>query len=243
MTAEAIVREVRDALARHADPDKAARMQAYMKSAMPYWGTPKPLRARLTRDVFRRHPLPDPETWRMAVLALWREAERREERYAAIDLASASAYRAFRTLNALPVFEEMIATGAWWDYTDDVAIHCLREPLERSPQETGARMREWSRDANLWKRRASVICQVNRRRDADLALLFDCIEPNLADREFFIRKAIGWALRSLAWTRLAEVETYVARVGDRLSPLSKHEALKNADKIRAAGGTAKRSGD
>lgn len=237
MTHEAIVREVRDALARHADPDKAARMQAYMKSAMPYWGAPKPLRARLTRDVFRRHPLPDPEAWRMAVLALWREAERREERYAAIDLASASAYRAFRTLDALPVFEEMIAAGAWWDYTDDVAIHCLREPLERSPQETGARMREWSRDANLWKRRASIICQVNRR-DADLALLFDCIEPNLADREFFIRKAIGWALRSLAWTRLAEVETYVARVGDRLSPLSKREALKNADKIRASSAAA-----
>lgn len=237
MTAEAIVREVRDALARHADPDKAARMQAYMKSAMPYWGAPKPLRARLTLDVFRRHPLPDPEAWRMAVLALWREAERREERYAAIDLASASAYRAFRTLDALPVFEEMIATGAWWDYTDDVAIHCLREPLERSPQETGARMREWSRDPNLWKRRASIICQVNRR-DADLALLFDCIEPNLADREFFIRKAVGWALRSLAWTRLAEVETYVARVGDRLSPLSKREALKNADKIRASSAAA-----
>ena len=233
MTAKLVI-ETREALARCADPIKAAGMQAYMKSAMPYWGAPAPLRVRLTRDIFRRHPLPDSDAWRAAVLALWRGAERREERYAAIDLAKSDAYRSFRTLGALPVFEEMIATGGWWDYVDDIAIHCLREPLERSPREASDRMREWSRDPDLWKRRASIICQVNRRGATDRALLFDCIEPNLEDKEFFIRKGIGWALRSLAWTSLEEVEFYVARAGDRLSSLSKREALKNAAKIRAA---------
>lgn len=233
MTAELVI-ETREALACCADPIKAAGMQAYMKSAMPYWGAPAPLRARLTREIFRRYSLPDPDAWRAAVLALWRGAERREERYAAIDLAKSDAYRSFRTLDALPLFEEMIATGGWWDYVDDIAIHCLREPMERSPREAGARMREWSRDSDLWKRRASIICQVNRRVATDRALLFDCIEPNLADKEFFIRKGIGWALRSLAWTSLEEVESYVACAGDRLSPLSKREALKNAAKIRAS---------
>lgn len=233
MTAKLVI-ETREALARCADPTKAAGMQAYMKSAMPYWGAPVPLRVRLTREIFRRHPLPDSDAWRAAVLDLWRGAERREERYAAIDLAKSDAYRSFRTIDALPVFEEMIATGGWWDYVDDIAIHCLRDLLERSPQEAGARMREWSRDPDLWKRRASIICQVNRRGATDRALLFDCIEPNLEDKEFFIRKGIGWALRSLAWTSLEEVESYVARAGDRLSSLSKREALKNAAKIRAS---------
>lgn len=233
MTAKLVI-ETREALARCADPIKAAGMQAYMKSAMPYWGAPAPLRVRLTRDIFRRHPLPDSDAWRAAVLDLWRGAERREERYAAIDLAKSDAYRSFRTLDALPVFEEMIATGGWWDYVDDIAIHCLRDLLERRPREAGARMREWSRDPDLWKRRASIICQVNRRAATDRALFFDCIEPNLADKEFSIRKGIGWALRSLAWTSLEEVEFYVARVGDRLSSLSRREALKNAAKIRAS---------
>lgn len=96
----------------------------------------------------------------------------------------------------------------------------------------GAHMRRWSRDANLWKRRSAIICQNNRKEQTDRGLLFDCIGPNLADREFFIRKGIGWALRSLAWTDLHAVEEYVASCGSRISPLSKREALKNADKIR-----------
>ena len=95
------------------------------------------------------------------------------------------------------------------------------------------RMRSWSRDKDMWKRRCSIICQVNRKRETDLDLLFDCIEPNLSDRDFFIRKAIGWALRDLAWTDLDTVESYVAHNHDRLSPLSRREALKNAAKIRA----------
>ena len=95
-------------------------------------------------------------------------------------------------------------------------------------------MRSWSRDQNLWKRRSSIICQINRKGETDLDLLFDCIEPNLSHRDFFVRKAIGWALRDLAWTDLGTVETYVERHYDRLSPLSRREALKNAEKIREA---------
>ena len=94
-------------------------------------------------------------------------------------------------------------------------------------------MRAWSRDPNLWKRRSSIICQIKRKEATDLVLLRDCIEPNLADPDFFIRKAIGWALRDLAWTDLDTVEDYVARHADRLSPLSRREALKNAAAIRA----------
>ena len=78
--------------------------------------------------------------------------------------------------------------------------------------------------------------QINRKDDLDLDLLFDCIEPNLSHGDFFVRKAIGWALRDLAWTDLATVESYVEHNLDRLSPLSRREALKNAEKIRAGSG-------
>ena len=93
-------------------------------------------------------------------------------------------------------------------------------------------MRSWSRDSHMWKRRSSIICQINRKDETDLDLLFDCIEPNLSHTDFFIRKGIGWALRSLAWTDLPTVEDCVARNRDRLSALSAREALKNSAKIR-----------
>jgi 3-methyladenine DNA glycosylase AlkD len=92
-------------------------------------------------------------------------------------------------------------------------------------------MRRWSRDPDLWKRRVSIICQLGRKDDTDLARLADCIEPNLEDGEFFIRKAIGWALRDLAWTNPAWVDSYVREHGERLSPLSRREAMKHIDRL------------
>ncbi len=85
----------------------------------------------------------------------------------------------------------------------------------------------WSRCDSMWKRRASILCQLGFKDKTDLDLLYACIEPNLAEREFFIRKAIGWALRQYAWTDPHEIVRYVARQGERLSPLSRREALKN----------------
>ena len=77
----------------------------------------------------------------------------------------------------------------------------------------------------MWKRRSAIIAQVRRKRETDFALLTDCIEPNRADREFFIRKAIGWALRAYAWVEPEAVIAYCD--AHELSPLSRREALKN----------------
>jgi hypothetical protein len=88
-------------------------------------------------------------------------------------------------------------------------------------------MRAWSRDDDMWKRRVSIICQISFKKDTDRELLYANIEPNLADRNFFIRKAIGWALRSYAWTEPEEVARYVAANEARLSGLSRREALRH----------------
>ncbi len=90
-------------------------------------------------------------------------------------------------------------------------------------------LRRWSRDHNLWKRRTAILAQLGFKEQTDLDLLYACIEPNLSDRDFFIRKAIGWALRQYAWTDPREVARYVRAQGNRLSPLSRREAVKNID--------------
>ncbi len=91
--------------------------------------------------------------------------------------------------------------------------------------EVASTLRAWSVDPDMWKRRSSIIAQVKRRASTDFELLAECVEPNRGDREFFIRKAIGWALRSYAWV---DPETVVAYCNTHeLSGLSRREALKN----------------
>ena len=201
-------------------------MQKYMKSDLPYLGVRMPALRRVCRTVFADHPLATFAEAQDAVLTLWREAQHREERYAAIELTGERRYGGFRTLAALPVYEELVVTGAWWDYVDAVA-HRVRELLVRHPRELSVTMRDWSRSPDRWERRVSIICQVGRKVETDLALLYDCIEANLADRDFFVRKAIGWALRDYAWTDPEEVDRYVRERAAELSPLSRREATKN----------------
>jgi 3-methyladenine DNA glycosylase AlkD len=231
------VRALRAELRRHADPARAEPMQRYMKSAMPYHGVTAPVMRVICREVFTRHPLGSEAAWREAVLTLWRDARRREERYAALGLLARRAYASYRTVELLPLLEELIVDGAWWDLVDPLATHRLRELLERYPKPLQRAMRAWSRDPNLWKRRSAILCQVGRKGETDLPLLYACIEPNLADKEFFIRKAIGWALRDYAWHDLEIVERWVEANASRLSGLSRREALKNRDAMRA--GTAR----
>jgi 3-methyladenine DNA glycosylase AlkD len=88
-------------------------------------------------------------------------------------------------------------------------------------------MLAWSRSDDLWKRRSAILCQLTFKQDTDLGLLYAVIEPALPSREFFLRKAIGWALRQLAWTDPGEVRRWVRENEARLSGLSKREALKN----------------
>ena len=88
-------------------------------------------------------------------------------------------------------------------------------------------MRRWARGPDMWKRRAAILAQIRFRQATDIDLLYACIEPNLTHTDFFIRKAIGWALRQYAWSDPREVRRYVSKNRTRLSPLSVREAMKN----------------
>ena len=228
MSAATLARDLREALAAAAEPERAAPMRAYMKSAMPYLGVTTAARRKAFREVFVGLELPTATAWRRAVLALWRGARYREERYAAIDLTEARRFDRFQDLAALPMYEEMIVTGAWWDYVDAIAGHRLGLLLRRFPREMRREMLAWSRSDDLWKRRSAILCQLTFKKDTDLGLLYATIEPALSSKEFFLRKAIGWALRQYAWTDPEEVGRYVREHEKVLSPLSKREALKHA---------------
>lgn len=208
-----------------------------MKSEMPYVGVRAPEVRDVCREVFASYPFADAQSWRTDVLSMWRSARHREERYAAIALGGHRKARAFRTIEALSMYEEIIVTGAWWDYVDDVAEHQVGELLRHYPGPMRRAMLAWSRSTDIWKRRTAIICQMRFGDLTDLTLLYACIEPSLACKEFFLRKAIGWALRQVAWRDPDEVVRYVQEHDAELSPLSRREALKNVARLKA--GTAK----
>ena len=227
MSTASLARDLRRELAAVAEPERAAPMQAYAKSSMPCLGvTAVPLR-RVCREVFEGVDLPSAAAWRRAVLGLWRGARYREERYGAIELTGVKRFDRFQDMAALPMYEEMIVTGAWWDLVDGIAGHRLGVLLRRFPHEMRKEMLAWSRSDDLWKRRSAILCQLTFKKTTDLDLLYATIEPALASKEFFLRKAIGWALRQYAWTDPREIRRYVRAHERQLSPLSKREALKN----------------
>ncbi len=158
------------------------------------------------------------------VLRLWREAGYREERYAAIALLDTPAARRLRNPAVLPVLRELIITGAWWDYVDEVA-HRAGDLLLSWPAEIRPALLAWTRSEDRWLRRASIICQLGTRDRTDVELLTIAIDSAIGDSDFFLRKAIGWALRDYARTNPAWVRSFAET--RELSPLSRREALKH----------------
>ena len=198
-----------------------------MKSKMPYLGVKAPVLKQALKPVFDEHILPSEAAFEDTTLALWAEAKHREERYAAIALTGHRAYRPMQTMKRLPMYQRLIVEGAWWDYVDLIASNRLLTLLLNHPAPMKKKMLSWARGKDIWKRRSAIICQLKRKADIDLDLLYQAIEPSLGDKEFFLAKAIGWALRQHAKTDPREVRRYIKAHAERLAPLSKREALKN----------------
>ena len=195
-----------------------------MKSALPFLGVSVPDVRRLTRAIAAQHPFAERADLERTVRDLWASAAYREERYAATALLDTRSARALRSPDLLALHRELIVSGAWWDHVDELA-HRVGELRSGWPQRVTPELVSWIRADDLWLRRASIICQLGAKAGTDLDLLVEAVAANAADREFFIRKAIGWALRDYARTDPDWVRRFVAE--HDLSPLSRREALKH----------------
>ena len=229
----ALVVAVRAALASAGDPERAAGQQAYMKSSMPYRGVTSPELRALLRPLLADPSLAPAsrEAWEADVRALWDAAAYREERYAALALTGHRAARPWQDLETLGLYRYLVETGAWWDYVDVVAADRVGPILLRHRPVVTPVLRADAVDGHLWVRRTAILAQLKHREETDLELLSDVIDANLEGstfgREFFIRKAIGWALRQHARVDPHWVRAFVDSRGDRLSALSRREALKH----------------
>lgn len=237
MTTARLLDALRASFAAHADATRAPAMQAYMKSAMPYRGIATPLRRELTAQAVRAFPLPDSASLADAMRTLWHSATYREERYAALELGRTGVHARLFDASLLPVYEEMIVSGAWWDYVDDISGTAIARLWREQPRLMKPVLKRWAHGDDMWLRRAAMLCQRRLKQGFDAELFYACILPStgsgrFAD-EFFIRKGIGWALRERSYAAPDEVRAFLREYGPKLSPLTKREAMKAIER-RAA---------
>ena len=224
-----LARYVSAQLRRLADPAKAPAMAAYMKTAQPFFGVPTPIRAAMLKQMGERFAPPDQQSYACSVTALWK-LPHREEQYCAI--AFARRYEQFITPASIPLYERMVREGAWWDFVDEIAVNLIGSIYGNFRAQTRPVIERWIDDEDMWIRRTAVLSHLKHKKETDAAQLFEHCLRRAHEPEFFIRKAIGWALREYSKTDPRAVRAFLAKNRKRLSNLSYTEASKRLARAR-----------
>lgn len=213
----------RDLLA-HANHKRAAEMKAYLRGQFDFLGIQTPTRRLICKDLPR---LPaDPALLLQVAEALWQQPER-EYRYVACDLLKKNA-KLFHKKD-LSALKRMLQTNAWWETVDSLSGVVGDIVLQEKLQGIHAQdiMDQWLEDEDFWVRRSAMIHQLGWRLDTDTHRLSNYALRLSSESEFFIRKAIGWALRDYAKWNPAFVIDFVNQHRTALSSLTVREATKN----------------
>lgn len=205
--------------------ERAIAMAAYMKNNFQFLGIPKPIRAVETKKLFSEFGKPTLKILDQLVPILW-EKPIREYHYFAIECLFHQR-KHFRESDIV-LLESLMNVHSWWDTIDIISPNLAGFFCQKFPHLLIPTCERWNMDAHFWMRRASVIIQLRYKQNTNTGLLFNMILPLMHEKEFFIRKAIGWSLRELAKFQPEEVVHYVEN--NSLSPLSRREALKHLKK-------------
>jgi 3-methyladenine DNA glycosylase AlkD len=221
-------REVRAALRPLKDAKRAAGAKAYMRGKFEYLGIGTPQRRAAVAGLIRGFKPATAEELRAAALGLW-EMREREYQYVAADLLIK--YQAALTLDDLPWLLDLAQKKSWWD-TVDCIVKVVGKIVRRSGAKGVRAMDRAVKHGDLWVRRIAMLHQLGWRDECDTERLFRYAELLAAEKEFFIRKAIGWALRDYAWHDWRVVERFLSRSEGKFSGLTVREAEKNFTALR-----------
>ncbi|PLX05218.1 MAG: DNA alkylation repair protein [Marinilabiliales bacterium] len=215
--------ELRKIFEKNKNPEKAKQTEAYMKGLFCYLGIMQKPRTELSKNFI---------AWSLKqtniediVWTLWMEKER-EFQYVAIEILNKYCKKASKDF--ITFYEKLIVTKSWWDSVDMIAIKHIGTHLQRFPELIQEYSVKWIESDNMWLQRTAILFQNRYKENTDTELLFSYIKRCSGDKEFFIRKAIGWALRDLSKSMPEKVQKFVEE--NELSGLSKREALKHIEK-------------
>ncbi|MBL7779005.1 MAG: DNA alkylation repair protein [Chitinophagales bacterium] len=206
----------------HSNAEQALAMSAYMKNLFPFLGIPSPARKEIFKQHLATYGLPEYQDLFAIVKSCYAQPER-EYHYFAIDLAGKFAKKADESF--VPIMEFMIVKNSWWDSVDSTASNCTRDFFKKNVSLQVPVTRKWMDSGNMWLQRAALLFQLNYRNETNEKLLYNYIKELKHSNEFFIQKAIGWALREYAKSNKVSVANFLRTV--ELKPLSIREAKKH----------------
>lgn len=210
------------------DRSIAEQQSAYMRNLFPFLGLKKPLRDLLQKESFKSYPIDTEQELIDVIKILWEKAER-EYQYAALDLLYR--YKKLWSDASFKLFEELIRSKSWWDTVDCIASKLVGGYLIDRP-DTQKIMDRWIDDESMWIRRTALIYQLTYKQKTDSEKLFSFCRKRMHEKEFFIQKAIGWALRQYGSSHPEMVVNFLIQERGSLAPLSFREAAKyHRDKL------------
>jgi 3-methyladenine DNA glycosylase AlkD len=229
LSASDYAKVIQQALEPLADPANAEPMRSYMRNKVEFLGIKSPERRIVLADIIHRYHLPLQHDLPFVVRILW-ALPYREYQYTAIDILEkclrSKSYAFDDRVEQIisDILTECITTKSWWDSVDGLA-DCAGAYFQRYPLRTAATTEQWMQSGNVWLQRVAIIFQLKYKTATDESLLYSYIQRVAHSQEFFLQKAIGWALRQYARTNPDSVRSFVQR--QSLSPLSVREAMKH----------------
>ncbi|MCK4653702.1 MAG: DNA alkylation repair protein [Candidatus Cloacimonetes bacterium] len=219
------IRPLVELFRQNANAENAAPMAKYMKNLFPYLGIKTPQRRELLKQFFKEYGVPEISYIKQIILDLW-ELPEREFQYCAVGILRKFSKKLDKEM--IDLFEYLIVHKSWWDTVDGLACWLVGNHFKRFPEFIRPYTEKWMKSGNMWLQRTVILFQLDYKEKTDVELLFENIKKCTGSKEFFIQKAIGWALREYSKTDEAIVIDFVEN--NKLASLSKRESLKRLKK-------------
>ena len=211
------------AFQKHSNPENAFAMAKYMKNNFPFFGLKTEERRKIFKEIWKQNKNEVAENARKIALELYSKPQR-EFHYCAIEILIKELKGNYKKED-IQLIEKLIVTNTWWDSVDTISKYILGEYLLEFPMETKNVIARFSKSENMWLNRSAILFQLNYKQKTDFEILKAECNNHKMSKEFFIQKAIGWALREYAKSNPDAVKEFVSKAN--LKPLSTKEALKN----------------
>ena len=215
---------LRNELKRNSNSERAVIEKRYLKSPFKFFGVSLPATEKIAKEFRKANKDIGCEYVLELSKKLWDSEYHDEKR---LGLRILQYYPEYLAYSAMPMLEKMLMQSPTWDLIDDISIHLVGTVLEKD-KKAYAYLKKWSRSENFWMRRASLISQILlfRQDKGNKKLFFEFAEKMLSEKEFFIRKAIGWGLREMAKANPGEAFDFLMKVKNKASGLTLREGSK-----------------